>query len=72
MRFLLCDLSICIALMYPRLKRIKIGIKVGIISTVIIFLQDFYITKQIAGQMFRQRNRVVNVHAHLLLHISCP
>ncbi len=49
MRFLLCDLSICIALMYPRLKRIKIGIKVGIISTVIVFLQDFYITKQIAG-----------------------
>ena len=65
MCLLLCDLSICIALMYPRLKRIKIGIKVGIISTVIIFLQDFYITKQIAGQMFRQRNRVVNVHAHL-------
>ena len=49
MCLLLCDLSICIALMYPRLKRIKIGIKVGIISTVIIFLQDFYITKQIAG-----------------------
>ena len=65
MRLLLCDLSICIALMYSRLKRIKIGIKVGIISTVIVFLQDFYITKQIAGQMFRQRNRVVNVHAHL-------